>query len=415
MTSFTAAYLLTLSAWGLGAAAIEGAFLWFSWWAWDRATAGSNPALRQRIACSHLVAVLVLPFVTMLVFHFALTRMGTEIELGPVPHPFGPELAKPMRATWPGLLAGLWICGAALAALRLAVEGRRVVSLAGYRAPADLVRRVHRLAKEIGLSTAVRVREAEVRVPQVTGLRRPVLLLPADISASLTGAELEAVLLHELAHVRRCDFGWNLAQNLLLTLVWFHPAAWALHRATAREREACCDALAVRNGASPRILARALLRLAECRSEPRLGMAASGDGDLHARVQRLVGPVQGGATHKPFPGLPFAASALCIASLCAGLLAPRDVALRDLYVASGFGPDVHVGASDPFGRFELRIRQGRVVEAAIGGRSLPNSMIVQHGGRVTLFDPSPGRSVNLEVTALGRIRWNARRVHIKRR
>ncbi len=94
------------------------------------------------------------------------------------------------------------------------------------------------------------------------------------------------MLLHELAHVERRDFAMNLLQRVVLVVLWFQPAAWALYHSLSREREACCDQLAVTRGAS----APALVRLAESRLPRAVAMAAAGGGDLSWRVNLLLSP-----------------------------------------------------------------------------------------------------------------------------
>lgn len=217
------------------------------------------------------------------------------------------------------------------------------------------------------------------------------------------------MLLHELAHVRRADFGWNLLQRVALSLLWFHPAAWTLYRHLAREREACCDALAVRHGASAAELARALVCLAEHRARGGIAMPAATEGELAARIRRLLG-----IAPQPLPpwrtrALAVCMAACCLAALGAGRLGLADGSLADLCHASAFGPTLAILAHDAAGSFDLRIRRGRVVAASIGTQRLPAERIAQVGDRVALLDPARVPIVVLTVTPQGRIEWSARR------
>jgi beta-lactamase regulating signal transducer with metallopeptidase domain len=83
-----------------------------------------------------------------------------------------------------------------------------------------------------------------LQIPAVVGIVRPVLLIPAAIACQLPPAHLEAILLHELAHIRRHDYLVNLLQMLLEACLFYNPAVWWISRQVRIEREACCDALA---------------------------------------------------------------------------------------------------------------------------------------------------------------------------
>jgi len=259
------------------------------------------------------------------------------------------------------------------------------------------------------------VRTAAVASPQVAGWWRPWLLVPHGLAARLAPAELEAVLLHELAHVRRGDLRWNLLQRLVLSLLWFHPVAWRLQAGLARERERCCDALAVRHGASRVALARALVKLAEAAAQarsptaPKLALAiavARGDG-LVERVRTLVEPGgSGAALSRRKMVAAFGLSAACLVALAAGRAATVDPSLGDLYMASAFGPTLDIQAHDAAGPFALRVRQGRVIAASV--RDQPVA-VRQEGNRVTLTGEAQAPLLVLTVMPQGRVQWESRR------
>ena len=398
MNAFTLGYLTRLELWGLAAVAIQGGLILLSWRVWDRATVKATAALRHRLACAHFAALGTAPALTVAVLHWTVTGMDAATSRGSP----GADLPSP-GVGWVValLLAILWLGGAAAMILRLALEARRVASLGREPAPAELVEAVRRLA---GGWTAPDVRLADVPAPQIVGLRRPVLLAPYALR--LPTAQRDAVLLHELAHVRRGDFGWNLLQRLLLALLWFHPAAWALYGALSREREVCCDALAVRHGASAAELARALVRLAEDQVRPGLAMAISRPGDLATRVNRLFAAPASLPSRRLGPAV--ALSAFCLLAMGAGRLGLADPTLGALYDASVFGPTISIMAHDASGAFALRIRHGRVIAASVGTRRLSQGRILQDGDHVTLLGDGRQPIVALTVTPQGRIRWKAR-------
>lgn len=151
---------------------------------------------------------------------------------------------------------------------------------------------------------ALRVR-ARVRIPVRLGLSnqvdslvvlgwlKPVVLVPAAALLALSPEALEALLAHELAHVRRGDFLANFIQTLVEALLFYHPAVWWLSRRIRQEREHCCDDAAVQACGDPILYASALLGLEELRMQPTLvpdlASAASG-GHLMSRIQRLLRP-----------------------------------------------------------------------------------------------------------------------------
>ena len=122
------------------------------------------------------------------------------------------------------------------------------------------------------------------------GWVRPVILLPASALTGLTPLQLEALLAHELAHVRRYDYLVNLVQSVIETLLFYHPAVWWISARVRDEREHCCDDLAVAVCGDPHFYASALLGMERLRvTTPTLALSAAG-GSLMGRVRRLVAP-----------------------------------------------------------------------------------------------------------------------------
>ncbi len=203
-----------------------------------------------------------------------------------------PPLAEQMPA-----LVGAWALGTALMLARLAL-GLAWVARARRRstpAPADWQARLDALARRLGLRRAVALRLLpELAGPIALGMLRPCVLLPAALLSRLPVDLLEALLAHELAHVRRWDYVANLLQSVVEALLFFHPVVWWLSARLRAERELVADEISVellgRHDGGHR-LARALHALSELpeRHAPALAMAARG-GDLLRRVERLLAP-----------------------------------------------------------------------------------------------------------------------------
>lgn len=133
------------------------------------------------------------------------------------------------------------------------------------------------------------LQSALVEVPTVIGWLRPMILLPASCIVGLTSAQLESILAHELAHIRRHDYLVNLLQSVVETVLFYHPAVWWVSRRVREERENCCDDLAVEVCGDRAVYARALATLETLRltSAP-LALGASGS-PLLPRIRRLAG------------------------------------------------------------------------------------------------------------------------------
>jgi len=146
------------------------------------------------------------------------------------------------------------------------------------------------LEQRLGILQPVRLAvTARAQVPAVVGWLRPIVLMPASVLIGLTPEQVEALLAHELAHVRRHDFLVNLLQTAAETLFFYHPAVWWLNRVIRNERENCCDDLAVQACGNVLTYARALAEVERLLGPaPSLAMAAGG-GSLLARIQRLLG------------------------------------------------------------------------------------------------------------------------------
>ncbi len=126
-------------------------------------------------------------------------------------------------------------------------------------------------------------------MPSLIGWIRPVVLLPTSALAGLTPEQLDAVLAHELAHLRRHDYVINLLQAVIETLLFYHPAVWWVSKRTRDERELCCDELAIEACGDPVVYVGALAALEELRAPGSSALAlAATDGDLLRRTRRLL-------------------------------------------------------------------------------------------------------------------------------
>ena len=171
--------------------------------------------------------------------------------------------------------------------------GMRQVSVlrrTGEPAAGAVVAMAAGLRERLGLQRAVGiVITQQTDGPSVVGWLRPVILLPAATLLGLSEQQLAAVLTHELAHIRRHDYLVNLVQNLVETLLFYHPAVWWTSARMRQERELCCDDAAVDSCGDALCYARALTVLEKLRGAGvSLAMGSTG-GSLLFRVRRLMG------------------------------------------------------------------------------------------------------------------------------
>ncbi|MDF2189593.1 M56 family metallopeptidase [Paraflavitalea sp. CAU 1676] len=152
--------------------------------------------------------------------------------------------------------------------------------------------RLEELAAMLGVQAPVKLMEsALVTVPMVVGMLKPVILVPMGLLANMPAAQVEAILLHELAHIRRRDFLVNLAQSFAETLFFFNPAVLWLSSLLRQEREHCCDDMAIGITQSKTGYIHALVSFQEYQLENNtpFAMAFPGKKDqLLNRVKRIV-------------------------------------------------------------------------------------------------------------------------------
>ncbi len=194
-----------------------------------------------------------------------------------------------------------YLAGIVLMLARLAVAlqgGRRLRLAATPISEGPITELVRRQAQQIGLKTAPLVAWcSRISVPVVVGIVRPMILLPGALATGFDPSQLEALLTHELAHIRRFDPLVNLLQRLIEVLLFFHPAVWFVSRRVSAERENACDDLVLSAGWPAVRYAEALLQMAEFSAAARglspqsnAALAASGGGSsqFKRRVLRLL-------------------------------------------------------------------------------------------------------------------------------
>jgi beta-lactamase regulating signal transducer with metallopeptidase domain len=212
---------------------------------------------------------------------------------GLVPWPVFEERHPAGRAEppWARAAALLWCAGALVAAARLGASLARARALVRRSAPlarGRVARAAEGVARELGLAGRVTFRWSHVGgTPMTLGIRRPIVLLPAD-AGTWSAERLRVVLLHELAHVQRRDCLAQLGADLACIAYWFHPLAWHLARRLRVERERASDDCVLRAGIRPSTYAAHLLALAWSGPAPAPAMAQRTS--LEERLEAILDP-----------------------------------------------------------------------------------------------------------------------------
>ncbi len=190
-------------------------------------------------------------------------------------------------------LVALWLAGVLVLSARL-IGGlwlaRQLRTKATKPVSEMLEIKLRDLTSKLNIAKNVRLRESlAVKVPVVIGWLRPVILLPSSAITGLSVKQLELILSHELAHIRRHDYLVNLLQKIAETLLFYHPAVWWLSGTIRQEREHCCDDLAIKLCNGDKLsYAKTLSMLDSMRPSNDIALAADG-GSLVRRIQRLAG------------------------------------------------------------------------------------------------------------------------------
>ena len=254
------------------------------------------PVYRYNLACTSLLACLLWPAAELYL------RMNEGAGAGASARMADAFLMRGAGGAGGGLLAylqdhllwivGFWALCAVVLALRMALGLVWIRSSARkHVSDARLQACVSRMASQFGVKRVVRLRVVDnLPSPITAGWLRPLILVPASLVSGMPHELLEALLAHEMAHVKRLDYLVNLGQHVVEILLFYHPAVWWLSSRIRAEREQIADDIAACHTGEPRTLAHALSQLEKLQFTPtHLAVAATG-GDLVARVRRLLRP-----------------------------------------------------------------------------------------------------------------------------
>jgi beta-lactamase regulating signal transducer with metallopeptidase domain len=263
--------------------------------------------LRYFVACAAMVFMVVLPAITFCVLETETPLKPQRFAVTVAAEDFGRTLNRlidPSAGLWtvrfervlnqrlPAVIV-FWFAGVLLLLCRLnlgLMATRKMKSLAGESTSAEIQDVLRALRIRLGIQRSVKLlNSARVQAPIVIGWLKPAILISVGCMAGLSTLQIEAILAHELAHIRRHDYLVNLFQSVIETVLFYHPAVWWVSKQIRREREHCCDDLAVAVCGDRLAYAKALSFLEERRTPVPAGAFGAAGGVLTMRIARLLG------------------------------------------------------------------------------------------------------------------------------
>lgn len=227
-------------------------------WAVLRLIGRQNSGTRFAIWFLALLAIVTLPFLAGYGFGAANAPMIASVDL---------HRQIILSSSWANYLLLVWAVGAAVLLVRLGVGLWRVRCYRSHCSELDFATLDPTIAvilREFALSHRVKLCvSSDVASPAAIGFFRPAIVFPAWLLPQLSAGEIEVILLHENAHLRRWDHWTNLAQKFVKAVFFFHPAVWWIENRLTLEREMACDDMVLSQSTSPRTYASFLITFAE--------------------------------------------------------------------------------------------------------------------------------------------------------
>jgi beta-lactamase regulating signal transducer with metallopeptidase domain len=250
-------------------------------------------------------------------------------------------------------LVALWTAGVCILLLRMMLGLRWVsqqVKLAKQLSDPIWQAKLQSMANTMGVKQRLRLGiSTQLEFPVTAGWWRPIVILPASLVSGMPAELLEALLAHEVAHIKRFDYFMNLLQSLIEVVLFYHPAVWWLSKQIRIEREQIADDLAASLLGEPRRLALALSELERFQfTHPQLAQVAHG-GNLMLRIKRLI---QADSTVKTagwkivLPGLGLGAACLALYAQANGVPSTAPIAVTSAATVVASSP-VPVSVSAP--------------------------------------------------------------------
>ncbi|MBW8684833.1 M56 family metallopeptidase [Chitinophaga rhizophila] len=222
-------------------------------------------------------------------------RQSTAVEV-PVIYKSQSQLTSlfPTLEMWFPVLVAIYVAGVAVMIIKLTGDLLQLQQIKRTQVfPIDEAweHHLHKLKSQLHIPRRVKLLISQyIQVPVMIGCIRPVILLPVAMFNNLTAEQLEAILLHELAHIKRNDYLLNIFQSIVETILFFNPFVWWISKNIRLEREHCCDDIVLRHQVQPLHYAKALVALEEYRLTVNALAMAAADNKQHLfhRIKRIM-------------------------------------------------------------------------------------------------------------------------------
>ena len=189
-------------------------------------------------------------------------------------------------------ISAVYIAGLTVNLVKLRGQWNKIRLVKQSALPAGQMQQfIDTFSKKLDITKHILIKfSGAIDVPCILGYFKPVILLPVSIATYLSACEIEAILLHELSHIKRNDYLVNLLQQFINVILFFNPFALLISRIINQERENSCDDLVVGKTEQPLIYAHALLTLEENRtSNLQFALSATGKKyNLLNRIERIM-------------------------------------------------------------------------------------------------------------------------------
>jgi len=189
-------------------------------------------------------------------------------------------------------ISAIYIAGLIVNLAKLSKEWNRITLIKQSFIPAGQMQQfINKFSKKLDISKHIQLKFSDlIDVPCMMGYFKPIIFLPVSIATYLSACEIEAILLHELSHIKRNDYLVNLLQQIITAILFFNPFVQLVNRLINVERENGCDDLVVKKTGKPLIYAQALLKLEENRkTQLQFALAATGKRyHLLNRIERIM-------------------------------------------------------------------------------------------------------------------------------
>ncbi len=226
--------------------------------------------------------------------------------------------------TWMPLLTSIWAIGVLVFSLRflggiLYIHRLRknIINVSN-----EWVHQLELLSRQIGFSRLITLAESpHIKQPIVVGYIKPIILLPIGLLSGLPQSHVEAILLHELSHIKRHDYLINLIQSLIEILLFFNPFVWIISNSIRSEREHCCDDQVIKAGLNPVVYVKALANLEEVRQRVTPDLALAFNNNKYQVFNRIKRIMETSVNHQTGKFRPIGLIMLAVAGLlCASWL-----------------------------------------------------------------------------------------------